>query len=95
MLIATHVFDDVPHPLRLAAETAAALPGGCYLVANRLQPVILCHLLRNFHFPHSWYQALQSLGLEPAEPLVYGQAFVCRGALEIEAARAIERQSRR
>ena len=95
MLIATDVFEHVPDPLRLAAETAAALkPGGCYLVANGLQPVILCHLPETFHFCHSWDEALQALGLEPAEPLVYGRAFVRRGALELEAARAIECQSR-
>jgi SAM-dependent methyltransferase len=96
ILIATDVFEHVPDPLGLAAETAAALkPGGRYLIANCFQPVILCHLPQTFHFRHSWDRALQAMGLEPAEPVVYGRAFVRRGALDIETARAIERQSRR
>ncbi|MBK1620992.1 hypothetical protein CKO42_21715 [Lamprobacter modestohalophilus] len=96
ILIATDVFEHVPDPLGLAAETAAALkPGGHYLIANCFQPVILCHLPQTFHFRHSWDRALRALGLEPTEAVVYGRAFQRRGGLNLEAARAIEHRSRR
>lgn len=95
ILIATDVFEHVPDPLGLAAETAAALkPGGRYLIANCFQPVILCHLPQTFHFRHSWNRALRALGLEPKEAVVYWRAFMRRGDLN-PAARAIERGSRR
>ncbi len=96
VLIATDVFEHVPDPLALVAETAAALkPGGRYLIANCFHPVILCHLPQTFHFRQSWAQALAAMGLTPAEPVVYGQAFVRRGALDLQAARRIERWSQR
>ncbi|MCF7980022.1 MAG: class I SAM-dependent methyltransferase [Chromatiaceae bacterium] len=96
ILIATDVFEHVPDPLELAADTAAALkPGGHYLIANCFQPVILCHLPQTFHFRHSWDRALQALGLEPTEAVVYGRAFMRRGDLDIKAARDIEHRSRR
>ncbi len=95
ILIATDVFEHVPDPLGLAWESAAALrPGGRYLIANCFQPMILCHLPQTFHFRHSWDRALLALGLEPAEPVVYGRAFIRRGALDLEAARHVEYRSR-
>lgn len=96
ILIATDVFEHVPDPLALAAETATALrPGGRYLIANCFQPVILCHLPQTFHFRHAWDQVLAALGLGPAERVVYGRSFVRRGALNLEVARQVERRARR
>lgn len=96
ILIATDVFEHVPDPLGLAAETAAALkPGGRYLIANCFQPVILCHLPQTFHFRHSWDGALRALGLEPGKAVVYGRAFMRRGHLDIKAARDFEHRSQR
>lgn len=94
MIIATDVFEHVPDPIRLAAETAAYLKvGGQYLMANCFQPVILCHLPQTFHFHHSWPFVLQSMGLEPAEQVVYGQAYVRQGLLDMKTARQVERHS--
>lgn len=95
VLIATDVFEHVPDPLGLAAQTAARLRlGGQYLIANCFAPVIQCHLPRTFHFRHTWDRALQALGLEPADTVVYGRSFVRRGDLDLSAARAVEQRSR-
>jgi 2-polyprenyl-3-methyl-5-hydroxy-6-metoxy-1,4-benzoquinol methylase len=94
ILIATDVFEHVPDPLALAAHTAAALQlGGRYLIANCFSPVILCHLPQTFHFRHSWDLALSAMGLKPAEPVVYGRAFVRQETLDLPAARDVERRS--
>ncbi len=96
ILIATDVFEHVPDPLGLAAETAAALkPGGRYLIANCFQPVILCHLPQTFHFRNSWDSALAALGLMAEETVCYGRVFRRQGSLSLERARGIEQRSRR
>lgn len=94
VLIATDVFEHVPDPLQLLYETAQHLRvGGHYLIANCFFPVIRCHLPQTFHFRHSWDAAMQAMGLEPAEKVVYGRAFVRCGALNLKAARQVEEQS--
>jgi len=94
VLIATDVFEHVPDPLQLVYETAEHLrTGGHYLIANCFFPVIRCHLPQTFHFRHSWDAALKAMGLEPAEGVAYGRAFVRRGRLNLEAARKVESQS--
>lgn len=96
ILIVTDVFEHVPDPLGLVAKTAAALkPGGRYLIANCFQPVILSHLSQTFHFRHAWDRVLRALGLEPTEAVVNGRTFRRTGDLNLDAARAIERRSRR
>jgi len=96
ILIATDIFEHVPDPLKLLAATAAALkPGGRYLIANCFYPVILCHLPKAFHFRHSWDCALEAMGLQPVDQVVYGRVFVRRGALDLEAAQRIEQHSRK
>jgi ubiquinone/menaquinone biosynthesis C-methylase UbiE len=50
ILIATDVFEHVPDPVGLTAETAAYLrPEGYYLIANYFAPAILCHLPQLFY----------------------------------------------
>ena len=96
ILIATDVFEHVPDPLLLAAETSVALkPGGRYLIANCFQQLILCHLPQTFHLRHSWDLVLHGLGLEPAEQVAYGRAFVRHRILNLNLARQIEGCSRR
>lgn len=93
-LIATDVFEHVPDPLQLVYETALHLrSGGRYLIANCFFPVIRCHLPQTFHFRHSWEAALKAMGLEPAETVAYGRAFVRLGPLNLSAARQVEQQS--
>lgn len=94
ILLATDVFEHVPDPLQLVYETAQRLRiGGRYLIANCFFPVIRCHLPQTFHFRHSWDAALQAMGLEPAEKVAYGRAYVRYGALNLTAARQVEQQS--
>jgi 2-polyprenyl-3-methyl-5-hydroxy-6-metoxy-1,4-benzoquinol methylase len=94
VLLATDVFEHVSDPLQLLYETAQHLRiGGRYLIANCFYPVIRCHLPQTFHFRHSWGMVLQAMGLEPAEKVAYGRAFVRRGALNFVAARQVEQQS--
>jgi len=90
LLIATDVFEHVPDPIGLAAETAAHLRiGGHYLIANCFQPVILCHLPQLFHFHFAWDPAMRAMGLEPGETVQYGRAYRWRGELDVPAARRI------
>lgn len=94
VLVATDVFEHVPDPLQLAYETAQHLRiGGQYLIANCFFPVIRCHLPQTFHFRYSWDAVLRAMGLEPAENVAYGRAFIRRGVLNLEAARRAEKQS--
>lgn len=93
-LIATDVFEHVPDPLQLVYETAQHLRlGGRYLIANCFFPVIRCHLPQTFHFRHSWDAALKAMGLDPAERVAYGRAYVRMGALDLAAARRVEQRS--
>jgi len=76
ILIATDVFEHVPDPIGLAAETASFLrDGGVYLMANCFAPVIMCHLPQLFHFNMAWDSAMQAMGLQPGERVGYGRAF--------------------
>jgi hypothetical protein len=96
VLIATDVFEHVPDPLALVAQTAEALQlGGSYLVANCFYPKILCHLSQTFHFRYSWDCALAAMGLVPGEAVSYGRAFTRSGRLTIGPARHVERRSKR
>lgn len=94
ILIATDVFEHVPDPLALVAETASYLNfGGRYLIANCFHPVILCHLPQTFHLRHSWDMILASLGLEPAEDVSYARLFKRSGRLTLDMARRAEARS--
>lgn len=94
ILIATDVFEHVPDPLKLVAETAESLkPGGGYLIANCFYPVILCHLPQTFHFRYSWDQALVAFGLKPSETVSYGRSYIRHDVLDLRAARKIEELS--
>lgn len=96
ILIATDVFEHVPDPLGLVADTASHLrPDGRYLIANCFWPVIACHLPQTFHFRHSWDTALAALGLTPEETVCYGRAFRRHGRFNLKRARSIEQGSRR
>jgi len=95
IIIATDVFEHVPDPLQLVAETARYLTmGGQFMIANCFHPVIRCHLPQLFHFRYSWDYALEAIGLEPEQLVVYGRAFKLRGALNLNLARQVERRSR-
>jgi hypothetical protein len=88
MLIATDVFEHVPDPIGLAAETAAHLRrGGIYLIANCFQPVILCHLPQLFYFQIAWDPAMQAMGLKPDERVQYGRSYKRQGEFDVQAAR--------
>lgn len=94
VLLATDVFEHLPDPLQVVFETVQHLRiGGRYLIANCFFPVIRCHLPQVFHFRYSWNAALDAMGLEPAETVGYGRAFVRRGSLNLEAARQVEQHS--
>jgi hypothetical protein len=96
MLIATDVFEHVPDPIGLAAETGAHLPvGGIYLIANCFQPVILCHLPQLFHFSVAWDPAMRAMGLGPGERVQYGRVYRRRGDFDIAAARRLGECARR
>jgi hypothetical protein len=76
LLIATDVFEHVPDPIGLAAETAAYLRiSGVYLIANCFQPVIKCHLSQIFHLNIAWDRAMKAMGLDPEEKVGYGRAY--------------------
>lgn len=95
ILVATDVFEHVPDPLALLAETASSLrPGGMYLIANCFAPVIHCHLPQTFHFRHTWDAAMKAIGLKPVETVSYGRAYVYSGELNLNAARIVEHKSR-
>jgi len=78
------------------ADTAAHLrEGGQYLTANCFLPVIRCHLPQTFHFRYSWMTALKAMGMVAGDVVCYGQAFKRSGGFDLDAARAVERRSRR
>jgi hypothetical protein len=87
ILIATDVFEHVPDPIGLVAETAANLRiGGKYLIANCFEPVIRCHLPQLFHFSISWDSAMQGMGLKLSDEVSYGRAFCRQGPIDITTA---------
>lgn len=94
VIIATDVFEHVPDPVALVAQTAEFLQdGGHYLIANCFQPVILCHLPQTFHLFWTWEPILARMSLLPEARLLYGTIFRRRGALSPGAARVVERRS--
>ena len=96
VLIATDVFEHVPDPIALAADTASHLRiGGQYLIANCFAPVIACHLPQLFHLSIGWDQAMRKMGLHPLEKVQYGRAFGRTGELDKEAARRAEELAKR
>ena len=96
ILIATDVFEHVPDPLGLVAETSQYLKqGGKFLMANCFYPVIKCHLPSTFHFRWSWNAAMRAMGFKPGRPVCYGQNYVRMGDLSIKPARQIEQRSKR
>jgi SAM-dependent methyltransferase len=96
MLIATDVFEHVPDPIGLAAETATHLRlGGQYLIANCFQPVILCHLPQLFHLHYGWDHAMARLGLRPGPRVGYGRAYIRLVDLDVSRARKVAACARR
>lgn len=94
VMIATDVFEHVPDPLQLVADTAEHLrAGGQYLIANCFYPVILCHLPQTFHFRYSWSAMMKAIGLKPVASVAYGQVFRREGEINLEAGRRLERIS--
>jgi hypothetical protein len=88
ILIATDVFEHVPDPIGLTAETVEHLrQGGQYLIANCFAPVILCHLPQLFHFNSSWDAVMQAMGLKPEAVVGYGRAYKRMGSFDVTAAR--------
>ena len=90
LLIATDVFEHVPDPIGLAADTAEHLRvGGQYLIANCFQPVILCHLPQLFYFNVAWDPTMLAMGLQPCERVQYGRVYRREGAFNVTAARKV------
>ncbi len=88
LMIATDVFEHVPDPIGLCAETASHLKvGGQYLIANCFEPVIKCHLPQLFHLEYGWDFSMRQMGLEPAELVQYGRVYRRNGKLDVTAAR--------
>ncbi len=90
LLVATDVFEHVPDPLALAAQTAGHLHiGGKYMIANCFQPVIRCHLPQLYHFHYAWDRAMSVMGLEPGEKIKYGRVYIRKGNFDVKAARKV------
>ena len=88
LLIATDVFEHVPDPIALAASTASHLRiGGHYLIANCFAPVVQCHLPHLFHHAIAWDQAMEAMGLQPMDRVIYGRVFQRIGDLDLNASR--------
>ncbi len=99
LMLATDVFEHVPDPVAMLADTLDALkPGGRYLVANCFWPVIACHLPQLFHLRHSWDPVCEALGLVPGRRLAHGRAYAWAPpedrAVALAAARAVETRSK-
>lgn len=95
LLIATDVFEHVPDPLGLCAETAANLKvGGQYLIANCFHPVIKCHLPQLFHFSYGWDAAMQAMGLIPSARVSYGRVYSRSDPIDLFSARTVGERAR-
>lgn len=95
LLIVTDVFEHVPDPLGLCADTATHLKvGGQYLIANCFLPVIKCHLPQLFHLDYGWDSALNAMGMKPGERVRYGRAYRRTGSLDLAAARKMGDRAR-
>ena len=96
ILIATDIFEHVEDPLALVAQTGISLrQGGSYLIANRFQPVIQCHLPQCFHFRYTWDRALEKMGFRIKQKILYGTIFIFEKNLDLHAARNIELKSKK
>lgn len=96
LLIATDVFEHVPDPIGLVADTAKHLRvGGGYLIANCFHPVIRCHLPQLFYFNIAFEPAMQAMGLEPGERVSYGRIYRREVDFDIPAARRVANCARR
>lgn len=96
LIIATDVFEHVPDPLGLTAETACHLRiGGQFLIANCFQPVIRCHLPQVFHLHYAWDRALSAMGFSSGGKVQYGSAYVREKDLDLAAARKVEECAKR
>jgi 2-polyprenyl-3-methyl-5-hydroxy-6-metoxy-1,4-benzoquinol methylase len=94
VILATDVFEHVPDPLALAFETGRCLQrGGTYLMANCFYPVIRCHLSVTYHFRYTWKLAMEAMGFQSKDAVVYGQSFTPGRALDLAAARIVEQRS--
>lgn len=96
ILIATDVFEHVPDPIGLTAETAQHLRvGGQYLIANCFSPVVLCHLPQLFYLEIAWDPAMRAMGLQPGERVSYGRFYRREGNFDVPAARRIANRGKR
>jgi len=94
VIVATDVFEHVADPLALAFETGQFLQrGGTYLMANCFYPMIRCHLSITYHFRYTWKSAMEAMGFQPKDAVVYGQSFTLGSALDLTAGRIVERRS--
>lgn len=91
LLVATDVFEHVPDPLGLVAETAGYLHAdGQYLMANCFQPVIRCHLPQLFHFHFAWDAAMRAMGFQINERVRYGRSYrQLNSSLDVDAAHKV------
>ena len=95
LMIATDVFEHVPDPIALCAETASHLKvGGQFLIANCFAPVIKCHLPQLFHLEYGWDVSMQKMGLLPGERVQYGRIYRRNGKLDLAAARKVAERAR-
>lgn len=64
-LVSTDVFEHVPDPLALLAETIDSVrTGGYLLIANCFNPVIKCHLPQTFHLRYTFKLFAKLMGLK-------------------------------
>ncbi|MCP4953674.1 MAG: class I SAM-dependent methyltransferase [Proteobacteria bacterium] len=95
IMIATDVFEHVPDPIGLLAETAAHMRAdGKYLIANCFKPVILCHLPQLFYLNIAWESTLKAMGLVSGEVVQYARVYQRIGELDEAAARKISESAR-
>jgi trans-aconitate methyltransferase len=76
LIIATDVFEHLPDPITDLKKTGKYLhDGGCYLIANCFEPVIMCHLPQHFHLRATWDYIMKAMGYEIGEKVAYGRAY--------------------
>ena len=96
VLISMDVFEHVPDPLALVAQTGKYLKhDGLYLINNCFYPVIQCHLPQCFHFRYTWDQALKEMGFNINQKILHGTIFIIQKELDLDAAQLIEQKSKK
>lgn len=96
IIIATDVFEHVPDPLGLVAETSFFLKNeGYYLIANHFQPIIKCHLPQSYHLYHTFDYALEAMNFKIIEKIIYGTVFKLNQKLNLNKARKVEKKSQK